>query len=76
MPRARRAAIPIHAEPCCCAYCGSGLRHELFRFTLTSPDGSWPVCPRCIEGLVDRMERAHAEAGELLESWWEASAEP
>jgi hypothetical protein len=75
MGRTRRTTDPT-AERWCCAYCDAGLRHELFRFSLTSPEGTWPVCPRCVGIVLERLQRAHVEAGIQLEEMWEASAEP
>jgi hypothetical protein len=58
-----------------CAYCGVGLRHELYRFRVIWPEGSWNLCPACVSLCLARIRHAHAEAGMLLERMWGLSCD-
>lgn len=53
-----------------CAFCSIDLRLEILRLAIRSADGECLACPACARTVLDRLDQAHAEAGELLESWW------
>jgi hypothetical protein len=56
-----------------CADCGGGLLHEFVYFLAVLDETTRPMCPSCAESLVARLRKANAEAGDVLERFWNAS---
>jgi hypothetical protein len=57
-----------------CSRCSGSLLHELFRFTLHSPQGTWNMCPPCTGDFLVALRQAHERAGDALERAWELGA--
>jgi hypothetical protein len=56
-----------------CIACGAILAGEIFVGTLQI-GGSAKLCRICSRDALDRLERADAEAADLLEELWETGA--
>lgn len=54
----------------CCEHCGGGFLHELIRVRIEADGGAWTLCAGCAIAALDRLSRAHVEAGAQLESLW------